>query len=76
MFKFYGHNFIFYTFQFNLNLINTNSCKLPMTRLPEFNRNELIRLINNERDLKELIKNVAVLVKKTFPERYIIDNLR
>lgn len=59
-----------YHFQFDLSRINTHSSKLMPERLPEFNRYALKRKLQNEEESKELIEQVKLMIKNTYPERY------
>ncbi|XP_014262047.1 probable glutamate--tRNA ligase, mitochondrial isoform X2 [Cimex lectularius] len=61
---------------FNLNNVSTHSTKLPLERIDEFNRLELIEKINNTDELQSLVSDVKSLVQNGLSKRYRDENLQ
>ncbi|XP_026466898.1 probable glutamate--tRNA ligase, mitochondrial [Ctenocephalides felis] len=57
---------------FNLRRVNSNSCRLPEDRLPEFNRLEIQRLLNNQVDRVNLISQLRNLVIEKYGESELL----
>ncbi|XP_012278507.1 probable glutamate--tRNA ligase, mitochondrial [Orussus abietinus] len=55
--------------QFDVNLINVNSTKLWPEKLLEFNKLELLQLLENEKNYEFFLNKVNQLVLQAFPER-------
>ncbi|KAF6207077.1 hypothetical protein GE061_018316 [Apolygus lucorum] len=53
---------------FQIDKISTNSCRLPFTKLPDFNRSELARRVSDPNYLKQLVTEVQTLVADKFGE--------
>lgn len=51
---------------FDIKLLNSYSCKLPLERLDQFNRQELIRLVNDRQSISQLIDQLRESVIKCY----------
>lgn len=61
-------NFSF-SFQFRLDRINTNSCRLNPELLPEYNRLEFIEQMNDAEKCEILIGDVREMIRNSFPDQ-------
>lgn len=58
-------------FQFDMKLLTSNSCRVNLERLDDFNQSELIRLMSNPVELSHLISELRRLVEETLKDRLV-----
>lgn len=60
-----------FSFQFDLSLVSSSSCKVALDRLNDFNKMELARQISDPDELKHLITELKELIQVTFKDRFV-----